>query len=89
MPSASATSPSSHSRVKTQNTRAPSSTRSGSASPRDDGDQPRAGAAPHSPTMSSGRTGTRVSGAPVAERSAATIAGVEEIVGGSPTPRSP
>ena len=39
--------------------------------------------------MSSGRTGTRVSAAPVAARSAETIAGVEEIVGGSPTPRSP
>ena len=35
--------------------------------------------------MSSGRTGTRVSAAPVAARSADTIAGVEEIVGGSPT----
>ena len=57
--------------------------------PSRDGDQSSAGAAPHSPTMSSGRTGTRVSGAPVAERRAATIAGVEEIVGGSPTPRSP
>ena len=43
----------------------------------------------HSPTMSSGRTGTRVSAAPVAARSAATIAGVEEIVGGSPMPRRP
>jgi hypothetical protein len=39
--------------------------------------------------MSSGRTGTRVSGLPVAARIAATIAGVEEIVGGSPTPRRP
>ena len=39
--------------------------------------------------MSSGRTGTRVSAAPVAARRAETIAGVEEIVGGSPTPRSP
>src|SRR5436190_21546515 len=42
---------------------------------------PRDGDAPcekgcHSPTMSSGRTGTRVSGRPVAARSAATIAAV-------------
>ena len=34
-------------------------------------------------------SGTRVSAAPVALRSALTIAGVEEIVGGSPTPRRP
>ncbi len=39
--------------------------------------------------MCSGRTGTRVSGRPVAARIAATMAGVEEIVGGSPAPRSP
>ena len=39
--------------------------------------------------MSSGRTGTRASGAPVAARTAATIAGVDEIVGGSPTPLAP
>ena len=51
-----------------------------------DGDQVRAA---HRPTMSSGRTGTRVSGWPVAARSAATTAGVEEIVGGSPIPRRP
>ena len=41
------------------------------------------------PTMCSGRTGTRASGRPVAARSADTTAGVDEIVGGSPTPRSP
>ncbi len=41
------------------------------------------------PAMSSGRTGARVSGRPVAWRTAATIAGVEESVGGSPAPRSP
>ena len=52
--------------------------------PAGDGDQPR-----HSPTSSSGRTGTRVSARPLAARSAATTAGVEEIVGGSPIPRSP
>src|SRR5215467_4340440 len=40
-------------------------------------------------TMCSGRTGTRVNGRPVAARIAATMAGVDEIVGGSPTPRSP
>ena len=40
-------------------------------------------------TMSRGRTGTRVHGAPVAARMAATIAGVDEIVGGSPTPFAP
>ena len=49
-----------------------------------DGDQ-----ALHKPIMSSGRSGTRVSGRPVAARTAATTAGVEEIVGGSPIPRSP
>jgi hypothetical protein len=43
----------------------------------------------HSPTMSSGRTGTRGSSRPVASRSAATIAAVETTVGGSPTPLSP
>ena len=43
----------------------------------------------HRPIMSSGRTGTRGSALPVAARSAATTAGVEEIVGGSPIPRSP
>ena len=41
------------------------------------------------PVMCSGRTGTWFSGSPVAARMAATIAGPEEIVGGSPTPRSP
>ena len=41
------------------------------------------------PTMSSGRTGTRVSRRPVASRSAATIAAVETTVGGSPTPLTP
>src|SRR5690606_40499793 len=40
-------------------------------------------------TRSCGRTGTRESGLPVASRMAATIAGVEESVGGSPAPRSP
>ena len=40
-------------------------------------------------TMSSGRTGTRFSSRPVAARIAATIAGVLEIVGGSPTPFAP
>jgi hypothetical protein len=40
-------------------------------------------------TMSSGRIGTRVSWRPVAERTAAAMAGVEEMVGGSPTPRNP
>jgi hypothetical protein len=39
--------------------------------------------------MSSGRTGTRLSSRPVAARIAATIAGVLEIVGGSPTPFAP
>ena len=32
---------------------------------------------------------TRFSGSPVAARMAATMAGPDEIVGGSPTPRSP
>src|SRR5207245_8494255 len=40
-------------------------------------------------TMSSGRTGTRLSSRPVAARMAATIAGVLEIVGGSPAPFAP
>ena len=40
-------------------------------------------------TMSSGRTGTRFSSRPVAARIAATMAGVLEIVGGSPTPFAP
>ena len=40
-------------------------------------------------TMSSGRTGTRFSSRPVAARIAATIAGMLEIVGGSPTPFAP
>ena len=39
--------------------------------------------------MSRGRTGTRSQGAPVAARIAATIAGVDEMVGGSPTPLAP
>ena len=39
--------------------------------------------------MSSGRTGTRASATPDAARTAATIAGVDEIVGGSPTPFAP
>ena len=43
----------------------------------------------HRPTMSSGRTGTRVSSRPVASRSAETTAAVETTVGGSPTPFSP
>jgi hypothetical protein len=41
------------------------------------------------PVMCSGRMGTRRSGLPVAARTAAAIAGPEEIVGGSPTPRTP
>ncbi len=41
------------------------------------------------PVMCSGRTGTRCSGNPVASRIAATMAGPEEMVGGSPTPRRP
>ena len=41
------------------------------------------------PTMSSGRTGTRVRSRPVASRSAATMAAVETTVGGSPTPLTP
>ncbi len=41
------------------------------------------------PVISSGLTGTRARSRPVAARMAATIAGPEEIVGGSPTPRSP
>ena len=40
-------------------------------------------------TMSSGLTGTRTSATPVAARTAATMAGVDEIVGGSPTPLAP
>ena len=43
----------------------------------------------HGSAMSSGRTGTRVSGRPLAARSAATIAAVETTVGGSPTPLAP
>ena len=39
--------------------------------------------------MSSGRTGTRVNGRPVAARSAETMAAVETTVGGSPTPLTP
>ena len=39
--------------------------------------------------MSSGRTGAWVSGRLVASRTAATIAGVDDNVGGSPAPRSP
>ena len=45
--------------------------------------------AAHTPTMSSGRTGIRGRGRPVAARSAATMAGVEAMAGGSPTPFSP
>src|ERR687889_43019 len=41
------------------------------------------------PTIWSGLTGTRESFRPVASRKAATTAGVEAIVGGSPTPLSP
>lgn len=41
------------------------------------------------PVMCSGRTGTWFSASPVAARIAATMAGPEEIVGGSPTPRTP
>ena len=43
----------------------------------------------HGSAMSSGRTGTRVSGRPLAARSAETIAAVETTVGGSPTPLAP
>lgn len=39
--------------------------------------------------MCSGRIGTRRSGSPVASRTAATMAGVDESVGGSPAPRRP
>jgi hypothetical protein len=39
--------------------------------------------------MSCGRTGTLVSGRPVAALIAATIAGPDEMVGGSPTPFKP
>ena len=42
-----------------------------------------------SPMMSVGLTGTRLIGLPIASRMAATIAGVLEIVGGSPTPFAP
>ena len=41
------------------------------------------------PVMCSGRIGTRRSGFRVASRTAAATAGPEEIVGGSPTPRTP
>ena len=52
---------------------------------------PAAGSAtpPSWPTTSPGLTGTRVSAAPVAARTAATTAGVEEMVGGSPMPLAP
>jgi hypothetical protein len=43
----------------------------------------------HVPVRCSGRIGTRRSGRPVACRIAAAIAGPDEIVGGSPTPRTP
>ena len=49
----------------------------------------RAGAASQPSAMSSGRTGTRVSGRPLAARNAATTAAVETTVGGSPTPLAP
>ncbi len=39
--------------------------------------------------MSDGRTGTRDRSRPIASRIAATIAGVDEMVGGSPTPLAP
>jgi hypothetical protein len=39
--------------------------------------------------MSWGLTGTRMIGRPVAARMAATIAGPDEMVGGSPTPLNP
>src|SRR5206468_2065927 len=42
-----------------------------------------------SPVRSAGRTGTRVSATPEAARMAATTAGVDETVGGSPTPFAP
>lgn len=40
-------------------------------------------------TMSSGRIGTREMSTPVASRTAAAMAGVDDIDGGSPTPRTP
>ena len=43
----------------------------------------------HLRTMSSGRTGTRVRKRPVASRIAASTAGPDDTVGGSPTPRRP
>ena len=86
-PSAIATSPSSHSRVKAENTRAPSITRSGSASPRATAIRcARLTAAPA--VVGAARAPASARG-PVAARTAATTAGVEEIVGGSPTPRRP
>jgi ribosomal protection tetracycline resistance protein len=53
------------------------------------GYRPVSGDQPVSPTMSSGRTGTRVSSRPVAARSAETTAAVDTTVGGSPTPLAP
>ena len=44
---------------------------------------------PRQRQMSSGRTGTRVSGRRVAARMAERIAAVETTVGGSPTPLTP
>jgi hypothetical protein len=41
------------------------------------------------PVTCSGRMGTRRSGRPQAARTAAATAGPEEMVGGSPTPRTP
>src|ERR1700730_14226644 len=43
----------------------------------------------HGRAMSAGSTGTRTQAAPLAARMAATTAGVEEMVGGSPIPLAP
>src|SRR5215207_9678513 len=57
--------------------------------PRLPGSRGRSGGFLARPTIWSGLTGTRESFRPVASRKAATIAGVEAMVGGSPTPLSP
>ena len=85
-PSAIATSPSSHSRVNAREDPRAGDHEVGRGVAAGDGDQVRAA---HRPTMLVGADGTRVSARPVAARSAATTAGVEEIVGGSPIPRRP
>ena len=82
-----ATSPSSHSRVNAEKTFAPSMTVSGCASPRATAIRLRSRltARPCHP----GARGRAPAPCPVAARNAATTAGVEEIVGGSPIPRRP